>query len=325
MRRREFLGVLGGAATTWPLAAQAQQSAMPVVGYLNAGSPDSRPGYLPAFRQGLAEAGYVEGQNVAIEYRWAGNQFDRLPGLADDLVRRKVVVIAATGGPSAALAAKSATATIPIVFTSGADPVALGLVTSLNRPGGNITGVSLLYAELGAKRLGLLRELTPKADAIGFLVNPNFLEGQTQLREVVARASGQQLIILNASSDSEIDLAFTTLVQRKAGGLVVASDPFFSSQRGRIIALAARHAIPAMYFDRAFVAAGGLMSYGASIQDMYRAAGVYGGRILKGEKPADLPVQQPNKFELAINLNTAKTLGLDVPLHLQQIADEVIE
>ena len=280
---------------------------------------------MPAFRQGLAEAGYVEGQNVAIEYRWAGYQFDRLPALADDLVRRKVVVIAATGGPAAALAAKAATATIPIVFTSGADPIALGLVASLNRPGGNITGVSLLYAELGAKRLGLLRELTPKADAIGFLVNPNFLEGQTQLREVVARASGQQLIILNASSDSEIDLAFTTLVQRKAGGLAVASDPYFNSQRGRIIALAARHAIPAMYFDRAFVAAGGLMSYGASIQDMYRAAGVYGGRILKGEKPADLPVQQPNKFELAINLNTAKTLGLDVPLHLQQIADEVIE
>ena len=327
LRRRQFLTLLGSAAAAWPLAARAQQAGTPAVGYLNAASPGTNPQYQSAFRQGLAEAGYVEGKNVAIEYRWADNQYDRLPALTSDLVRRQVAVIAATGGPPAAVAAKAATATIPIVFTSGADPVAAGLVASLDRAGGNVTGMSLFYGELGAKRLGLLRDVMRKADAIAFLVNPNFPEGQIQLKDVpeAARATGQELVVMKAGSESEIDAAFAALDPHKVGGLLVASDPLLSGHRSRIIALAARYVLPAIYYEPAWVAEGGLMSYGTDAKEMYRQAGIYVGRILKGANPADLPVMQPTKFELAINLKTTRALGLDVPLHLQQLADAVIE
>ena len=326
MRRRAFITLLGGAAA-WPLAARGQQAAMPVVGYLNASSPGNNPTFLPAFLKGLGEAGYVEGKNVAIDYRWADDQYDRLPAMAADLVRQQVAVIAATGGPSAALAAKQAATTIPVVFTSGADPVAASLVASLGRPGGNVTGMSLFYAGLASKRLGLLRDLIPKPDVVGFLVNPKSIESESQLKDVLAAAHiiGQQLVVVNAANESEIDEAFATLVSRQARGLLVASDVFFSRQRDRIIALAARHAIPGVYWDPAWVADGGLMSYGIDTKEMYRQAGIYVARILKGDKPADLPVVQPTKFELVINLKTAKALGLTVPLIMQMTADEVIE
>jgi putative ABC transport system substrate-binding protein len=328
MKRREFITLLGSGAVAWPIAAHAQQPTMPVIGYLNATSPETtNPAYLPAFRQGLAETGFVEGQNVTIEYRWADSHFDRLPMLAADLARRQVNVIAATGGPPAAVAAKAATTTIPIVFTSGADPVQAGLVASLSRPGGNITGMSLFYTELGEKRLQLLRELMPKNDLIAFLVNPKFSEGQAQLKDVpaAARRIAQQLRILNASSSNEIEAAFASLGPDMPDGLLVASDPLFYSERGRIVGLASDHALSAMYFDRAFVDLGGLMSYGTDAKEMYRQAGIYAARILKGEKPADLPVIQPSKFELAINLKTAKAQGINVPLQVQQLADVIIE
>ena len=325
MQRREFITLLGGAAA-WPLAASAQQPAMPVVGFLNSGTPAGFAHLTAAFRESLSEAGYVEGQNVAIENRWAEGQYDRLPVLASDLVGRKVSVLAATTTP-AALAAKRATSTIPIVFTSGADPIAIGLVDSLSRPSGNVTGVNAYLSDLGAKRLELLRELVPSAAVIGVLVNPNFPDAETQSKDLkeAARKLGQQVQIVNANSESDFDRAFSSFLQLQARALLVTVDPFFDSRREQLIALAARHKIPAMYFGREFVLAGGLMSYASDLADTYRQAGIYVGRILKGAKPADLPVVRPTKFELVINLKTAKALGLTVPLIMQMTADEVIE
>jgi putative ABC transport system substrate-binding protein len=325
MRRRNFLKGIA-ASVAWSSAARAQQAALPVVGYLNVGAPDTNPAYLPAFRQGLADTGFIAGQNVTIEYRWAENHFDRLPSLAADLIQRQISVIAATGGPPAVVAAKNATTTIPIVFTSGADPVKSGLVASLSRPGGNITGMSLFYAELGDKRLGLLRELMKKTDLVAFIVNPKFPEGQAQLKDVPEAARiGQQIKILYASGPNETDAALASLTAQTPDGLLVASDPICSGFRYKFIKFAAAHNIPAMYYDRVFVELGGLMSYSTDVRDMYRQAGVYAARILKGERPGDLPVIQPSKFELMINLKTAKAQGINVPFHIQQLADEVIE
>jgi putative tryptophan/tyrosine transport system substrate-binding protein len=325
IRRREFITLLGG-ATAWPLAARTQQAAMPVVGFLNAGKLDGYRPMVAAFRRGLQESGYVEGGNVAIEYRWAENQNDRLPAMVADLVRRQVSVIAATSTP-AALAAKAATTTIPIVFEMGGDPIKLGLVVSLNRPGGNVTGVSFLSSEMGPKRLELLRQLVPTATTIAALVNPDSANTEAERRDVqaAALAIGQQFTIFDVRSDRDIETAFATLVQRGIGALLVGGGAFMGSHRERIVALAARYAVPTMYNIREFVVAGGLMSYAASVTDAYRQAGIYAGRILKGEKPADLPVMLPTKFELVINLNIARALGLDVPDKLLALADEVIE
>ncbi len=306
MRRRELMLLLGGAAISWPRALRAQQKAMPVIGYLHTGSPDLNSPFMAAFRQGLSETGYVEEQNVAIEYRWAESHYDRLPALAADLVGRKVDLIVAPAATPAALAAKNATSTIPIVFRTG-DPVADGLVASLARPGGNLTGVGILAGELTPKRLELLSELVPQAKVIALLVNPNNADTERIKRiirdmEEAARAKGVQLPILKAGTESEIDVAFASLVQLHAGALVVGADPFLSSRREQFVALASRHAVPAIYAWREFVAAGGLISYGASLTAAYRQVGVYAGRIRKGAKPADLPVQQPTKFELVVNL-----------------------
>jgi putative ABC transport system substrate-binding protein len=326
MRRREFLGVLGGAAAAWPVVAHAQQTAMPVVGFLNSASSDGYADRVRAFRQGLNEAGYVEGRNVAIEYRWADGVNDRLPAMAAELIRRKVTVIAANG--AAAVAAKAATTTTPIVFTSGDDPVRIGLVASLNRPGGNLTGVVSLDAELLPKRLELLHELLPSAALVAVLLNPanaRRSENLTRDVEAAARAIGLQIKVLHASTERDFDAAFATLAQLHAAGLVIGTDAFFNSRTEQLAALALRQAVPTIYQYREFTMAGGLMSYGGSGTDTYRQAGVYTGRILKGEKPADLPVQQAVKAELFVNLKTAKALGIIVPPSLLARADEVIE
>ena len=323
--RRELLAALGGAAA-WPLAARAQQVAMPVVGFLGTTTPNDYASRVAAFHEGLKEAGYIEGQNVAMEYRWPEGRYDRLPMLAADLVRRQVAVIAAAG-PPAARAAKAATSTVPIVFTSGDDPVEAGLVRSLNRPGGNITGVHLFLTELNAKKLGLMRDLLPQLQAMAALLNPASKNADPQSKELQAAGSalGLHIDIFNASSESEIDAAFIAIAQQRLGALVVGNDPFFFSRREQLVALAARHAIPVVYDLREFADAGGLMTYGTNLKNAYRQAGVYVGRILKGEKPADLPVLRSTKFEFVINLRTAKALGLTFPPGLLAIADEVIE
>ena len=324
--RRDFITLFGGAAT-WPLAAGAQQS-MPVIGWLNLLSPRDRPALLEAFRQGLSDVGYVEGRNVAIEYRWAEYQAARLATMAADLVNRRVEVIVATGGNVSALAAKAATTTIPIVFTSGIDPEKTDLVTNPSRPEGNLTGISWFSSQLTSKGLGLLHELAPSADRIALLVNPSSPEAASQPvveARAAAHALGKTLLVFNATTVGELDASFANLIAQQAGALVVTGDAFLSARRHQIVALAARHAIPAIYFNREFVDAGGLMSYGNNIADAYRKAGVYTARILKGAKPADLPVDRASKFELIINLNAAKSLGLEVPNSMQLLADEVIE
>ena len=326
MRRRDLITLLGGAAVAWPLATRAQQPAMPVIGLLNSATPAGLAHLTAAFRQGLNEAGYVEGRNVAIEYRWAEGQYDRLPALVADLVRRQVTVLAATTTP-AALAAKRATSTIPIVFVMGADPIAVGLVDSLSRPSGNVTGINNYMSDLGAKRLALLRELVPTGAAIGMLVNPNFPDAGSQAKDVkeAALKLGQHVQVVNANSEGEFNTAFATFVQLQVRALLVTIDPFFLSRREQLVMLAARHKIPAIYFGPEFVSAGGLMSYASNLADGYRQTGVYVGRILKGAEPRDLPVVQPTKFDLIINLKTAKALGLEIPPKLLALADGVIE
>jgi putative ABC transport system substrate-binding protein len=319
---------MGGAAVGWPLVARAQQPAMPVIGFLNPTSPDTRRELIAAFHQGLAEAGYVEGRNLTIEYRWAKGQNDRLPAMAADLVRRRVAVIAAVDGTAAVLAAKAATATIPIVFIIGADPVELGLVASLNRPGGNITGLSALSLGTVAKRLQLLHELVPAAANIAFLrnpTNPNYVALETKELQSAATALGLRLVLLDASTTGEIEAAFTTLAEQRADAFLLGTDPFFMTVRDQLVALANSHALPAIYPFREDAVAGGLMSYGTNLRDGYRQIGAYTGRIVSGDKPADLPVLQATKFELVINLKTAKALGITVPLPLTGRADEVIE
>ena len=326
MRRREFITLLG-TAVLWPLPARAQQPAMPVIGFLHPGFPETLSFLVSAFREGLQRAGYVEGQNVTIEYRWAKGQNEHLQTLVTDLVQRQVAVIAATGGSVSAQAASAATATIPIVFNVGGDPIKLGLVASFNRPGGNATGVSTLSPELEPKRLGLLRELVPHAATIAVLLNLTSPDADRQKLDIQAAASaiGLQVRIFNASTENDFDAAFASLVKQRADALLVGNDVYFTSRREHIVALAARHAIPAIYAFRSFAESGGLISYSSSLVEVYQQIGLYSGRILKGAKPADLPVVQPTKFELVINLKTAKALGLQVPPMLLARADEVIE
>jgi putative tryptophan/tyrosine transport system substrate-binding protein len=328
LKRREFITLLVGAAAAWPLAASAQQPAMPVIGFLSTRSPTTDAHLVVSLRQGLSESGFVEGRNVVVEYRYAEGQIDRLPSLAADLVRRQVAVIVSTGGVQGALAAKAATATIPIVFSTAGDPVKEGLVLSLNRPRGNLTGVTTSFAEATSKRLGLLQEIVPKAAAIGVLVNPSDpvnASSETDGIRAAARSVQQRIEILHASTERDIDTAFASLTDMRLDALLVAPDALFGTQANQLVALAARHAMPTLYWRREFVEAGGLVSYGSNLADALRVVGVYAGRVLKGEKPGDLPVQQPTKFELVINLKTAKTLGLTIPPGVLSIADEVIE
>jgi len=325
MRRREFITLLGGTAAAWPLAARAQQPAMPVIGYLDAGSAAERTRQVAAFRKGLGEAGYQEGQNVALELRWAEGQYGRFGELAADLVRRRVSVIATPGSAAAALAAKAATATIPIVFGVGSDPVQEGLVASLNRPGGNVTGINFFTVELVAKRTELLRELVPAAKRLAVLVNPTDPEGYQTLRDAQAAAGGQQIVAIEAASGRDIDAAFTRMAREQVDALFVAPGTFFNTRRVQLAILAARHALPAIYSVRAYPEVGGLISYGTDVLDAFRQVGVYTARILKGARPADLPVVQSTKFELVLNFNTARALGLDVPATVLARADKVIE
>jgi ABC-type uncharacterized transport system substrate-binding protein len=326
LKRRNFIALLGG-ALAWPLGASAQDSTVPVIGFLNSASPDPAARLLEGFRRGLNEGGYVEGRNVTIEYRWGEGQVARLPELAADLVRRKVSLIAATGGIVSARAAKSVTSTVPILFISGPNPISDGLVTSFNRPGGNFTGVAVYTSELMPKRLQLLSELVPRAATVALLVNPTDVAHDTDIRylEDATRTRGQQTVVVNASTESEFEPAFVSAVQQRADVLLVSANAFFTDRRSQIVALAARHAMPAGYPWRQYADAGGLMSYGPSITDAYRLIGRYASRILKGEQPSDLPVQMPTRFELIVNLKTAKTLGLSVPAKLSATADEVIE
>ena len=327
MKRREFITLFGGAAAAWPLAARAQQPAMPVIGFLNSASPQTWAPFLAAFLQGLKQAGYVEGQNVAIEYRWAQNQNDRLSSLAAELIRHPVAVMVTSGGDHVIEAAKAAAATTPIVSTFGFDPVAHGLVASLNRPGGNITGVSVFSTVLVAKRLELLRELVPNVAIVAFLVNPTNPSAIADAKDILTAAQtlAQQVVILNAATERDCEAAFADLARRGAGALAIESDPFFNSVIEQLVALAKRHAVPVIYTRREFAAAGGLMSYGSSLTEAYRQLGIYTGQVLKGANPADLPILLPSRFELVINLTTAKALGIDVPLSLMIRADEMID
>jgi len=327
MRRREFIRLLGGAAITWPVKAHAQQSAVPVIGYLSGRSPEDTVREHEAFHKGLGEGGFVSGTNVNVEYRWALGDYGRLPALAGELVKRQVTVMAATGGDASALAAKEATATVPVVFNMGADPVKMGLVQSFNRPGGNVTGSTILSQDMEQKRFSILRTTAPDVFRFGAIVNPRYPDSPRQVRDLEKAAAdlGRQLFLARASNDSELNAAFAALLREQIGALVLASDPYFDTRRGRIIAFAAQNKLPAIYQFRIYALDGGLISYGPSITDAYRQVGRYVARILKGEKPGDLPVLQPTKFDFVINLKTAKSLGLTVPATLVAQADEVIE